>query len=168
MTGELACVEGSAACALEPARRVRAIPRASGGSRICTSCPRVPSQLPARAVRSCTLTAMLCTDFPAFLNPTWRNTIIAFAAGYLIYSFAPSPVKGSASPSVSNDNVVAESKDQSVPFITRWLAGQMAGDGELWKKRSDKHLELASEVADTRLLFQEAERPKILRMKYPS
>ena len=36
----------------------------------------------------------------------------------------------------------------------------------LWKARAAKHLELAKEAADDKLLFQEAERPKVRRLRY--
>jgi hypothetical protein len=36
----------------------------------------------------------------------------------------------------------------------------------LWKGRNKKHLELAKAAADDKLLFQEAERPRIRRMRY--
>jgi hypothetical protein len=49
--------------------------------------------------------------------------------------------------------------------ITRYLAHHMPESG-LWKGRNEKHLELAKAAADDKLLFQEAERPRIRRMRY--
>lgn len=50
--------------------------------------------------------------------------------------------------------------------MTRWLA-KITPDSQLWTERNDKHLELTKEAAEERLLFQEAERPRMWRMKYP-
>lgn len=50
--------------------------------------------------------------------------------------------------------------------MTRWLAKQTE-KAEVWAQRNEKHLELTKEAAETKLLFQEGERPKVLRMRYP-
>jgi hypothetical protein len=85
----------------------------------------------------------------------------------LIYPYLPSPSAVSASPSVSNDALAAEAKNENTPYLTRLIASEMAGKADTWTARNGKHLELASEVADTRLLFQAAERPKVFRMRNP-
>jgi len=90
------------------------------------------------------------------------------AAGALLYEYLPSPKEGSASPSVSNDALAADAKDDKVPWLTRVIASEMAGKADTWAERNSKHLELAAEVADTKLIFQEAERPKVWRMRNPS
>jgi hypothetical protein len=69
---------------------------------------------------------------------------------------------------VSNDALAAQAKNESTPLITRLLARDMAGNADVWTERNDKHLKLSAEAADTRLLFQEAERPKVFRLRSPS
>lgn len=103
------------------------------------------------------------------MNATWRNTFIAVAAIALAVKYGPAPIEGvSASPSVSNDNLEKEAADKNAPWITRWYANNMKGDGKLWEERNAKHLELTMEAADTRLLYNEAELPKTYRLKNPS
>ncbi|EJT51819.1 hypothetical protein A1Q2_02984 [Trichosporon asahii var. asahii CBS 8904] len=104
-----------------------------------------------------------------FMNATWRNAFIAIAAVALAVKYGPSPIEGvSASPSVSNDNLEKEAADKNAPWITRWYANNMKGDGKLWDERNAKHLELTMQAADTRLLYNEAELPHVYRLKNPS
>lgn len=49
--------------------------------------------------------------------------------------------------------------------MTKYIAYHMPEAG-LWQKRSENHLDLAKSAADDKLLFQEAERPKVRRMRY--
>ena len=103
---------------------------------------------------------------PAFMSPPWRNTLILITASVLIYPYLPSPQKYSASPSVSPDQFSSTSTSSDAPWVTRQLA-KYTPESKVWTDRNDKHLELSKEKAEERLLFQEAERPKVHRMRYP-
>lgn len=69
---------------------------------------------------------------------------------------------------MSNDALVAESKSDKTPYVTRLIASRIAGNNDVWTERNAKHLELAAEAADTKLLFQAAEQPKVYRLRNPS
>lgn len=103
----------------------------------------------------------------AFLSPPWRNTLILVTASILIYPYLPSPSKISQSPSLSPE-AFAQTQTQSkdVPMVTRLLA-KFTPESKIWSERNDRHLELSTEKAGERLLFQEAERPRVHRMRYP-
>jgi hypothetical protein len=101
----------------------------------------------------------------AFLSPPWRNTLILITASILIYPYLPSPQKQSASPSLSPEGF-SKSTTESTPLVTRLLA-QNTTEAKIWSERNDRHLELSTEKAQERLLFQEAERPRVHRMRYP-
>ncbi|WVR08806.1 hypothetical protein IAU60_005864 [Kwoniella sp. DSM 27419] len=103
----------------------------------------------------------------SFFTPGWRNTLILVTASILIYPYLPSPSSSTVSPSLDPATFSQSAKDKDLPWITRWLANNTP-EAKVWQERSDKHLELTKEAAETKLLFQEAERPKVLRMRYPS
>lgn len=52
------------------------------------------------------------------------------------------------------------------PVVTRFIEDKIMPAQDLWRSRNEKHLELAKEAAETKLLFQEAERPKVRRLRY--
>ncbi|KAK4688317.1 hypothetical protein P7C73_g1791, partial [Tremellales sp. Uapishka_1] len=113
-------------------------------------------------------TALTLQSPPAFLSPTWRNTFILLTAAVLIYPYLPSPSTSAASPSLSPASFSHTAAPGSeAPLVTRWLA-KITPEASVWQKRNEKHLELINEAAGERLLFQEAERPRVLRLKYPS
>jgi hypothetical protein len=101
----------------------------------------------------------------AFLSPPWRNTLILITASILIYPYLPSPSKQSLSPSLSPDALQSASTPET-PMITRLLA-KYTPNAQVTAERNDKHLELSTEKAGERLLFQEAERPRVHRMRFP-
>ncbi|AFR98235.1 hypothetical protein C343_06211 [Cryptococcus neoformans C23] len=103
----------------------------------------------------------------SFFTPSWRNAFIILTASILIYPYLPSPSNKPASPSLDPEAFAAARKDEALPALTRWLAKQTE-KAEVWAQRNEKHLELTKEAAETKLLFQEGERPKVLRMRYPS
>jgi hypothetical protein len=103
----------------------------------------------------------------AFLSPPWRNTLILLTASILIYPYLPSPSKQSLSPSLSPEAHASTSTSNSdTPLVTRLLA-KYTPDAKITNERNDKHLELSAEKAGERLLFQEAERPRVHRMRFP-
>ena len=101
----------------------------------------------------------------AFLSPPWRNTLILITASILIYPYLPSPSKQSLSPSLSPE-AHASTSNSETPLVTRLLA-KYTPDAKTTYERNDKHLELSAEKAGERLLFQEAERPRVHRMRFP-
>ncbi|WWC64978.1 uncharacterized protein I303_107592 [Kwoniella dejecticola CBS 10117] len=103
----------------------------------------------------------------SFFNPFWRNTLILTTISVLVYPYLPSTSTNTTSPSLDPETFSKSTKDSSLPAVTRLLAS-ITPKAEVWTQRNDKHLELSKEAAETKLLFQEAERPKVLRMRYPS
>lgn len=87
-----------------------------------------------------------------FSSPVWRNGILLTLAVVLYYRIAPS-------------TPLSASTETEEPFLTRYIAHHLPAAG-LWKARNEKHLELAKAAAEDKLLFQEAERPKVKRMRY--
>ncbi|KLT40544.1 hypothetical protein CC85DRAFT_287384 [Cutaneotrichosporon oleaginosum] len=104
----------------------------------------------------------------SFFTGPWIQAGIIFAFGVTAYNFLPSPKEVVASPTTSNSALEQEAKNDSAPWLTRFLAGRLAGAAEQNEQYNDKHLALTIEAADQRLLFNEAERPKVRRLKYPS
>lgn len=66
---------------------------------------------------------------------------------------------------VSPSDLPVKSNDET-PYVTRYIQHNLTPEADLWKKRNDKHLELAVDKANDMLLFQEAERPKVRRLRY--
>ncbi|GAA6003074.1 hypothetical protein JCM10207_001972 [Rhodosporidiobolus poonsookiae] len=52
------------------------------------------------------------------------------------------------------------------PWLTRYIAYNLNPSADKWRARNDKHLELAKEAAEDKLLFQEAEKSRIRRLRY--
>lgn len=52
------------------------------------------------------------------------------------------------------------------PYMTRFIEKNIMPAEGLWKARNEKHLELSKVQAEDKLLFQEAERPKVRRLRY--
>lgn len=50
--------------------------------------------------------------------------------------------------------------------MTRYIAHNLAPSADKYKARNEKHLEAAKQLADDKLLFQEAEKPRVKRMRY--
>lgn len=63
------------------------------------------------------------------------------------------------------DNPATNNSDET-PYLTRYIQHNLTPAADLWKKRNEKHLELAIQAADDKLLFQEAEPAKIRRLRY--
>lgn len=99
-----------------------------------------------------------------FFSPAMRNSIILITASVLIWPYLPSRKTGSASPSASPSSFSSVAADSESPAVTRWLA-KNTPDAKVWTERNDKHLELTKEAAEERLLFQEAERPRVWRLR---
>ncbi|KAJ9097391.1 hypothetical protein QFC20_006215 [Naganishia adeliensis] len=104
------------------------------------------------------------TTNESFMTPTWRNTAIATALALIIYNTFPSPPKHATSPSTDPEYTTRTA--QTLPWFSRVLA-QITPKAKTWTERNEKHLKMAMEAADDRLLFQEAERPRIHRLRNP-
>ena len=100
---------------------------------------------------TCTHHAVRMTGFN---SPIWRNAVLGSLALVLYYRLAPTP------------KATPDSPEAPTNFITNYLAHHRPEEG-LYKSRNAKHLSLAKEAADDKLLFQDAERPKVRRMRYP-
>ncbi|WVQ63463.1 uncharacterized protein L199_001616 [Kwoniella botswanensis] len=103
----------------------------------------------------------------SFFNPFWRNTLVLTTLAILAYPYIPSTSSNTTSPSLDPETFSKSTKDKSLPYVTRLLAS-ITPESRIWTERNDKHLELSKDAAETKLLFQEAERPRVLRMRYPS
>ncbi|TYJ51686.1 hypothetical protein B9479_007736 [Cryptococcus floricola] len=105
----------------------------------------------------------------SFLNPKWRNALLLLTTSLLLLPHLPAPSKSHLSPSLSPEAFQAARRDVEgeLPWLTRWFVRETE-KAEVWRERADRHLELEKERADGRLLVQEAERPRVLRMRYPS
>lgn len=98
------------------------------------------------------------------MTSTWRNTAIATALALIIYNTFPSPPKHATSPSTDPEYTTRTA--QTLPLFSRILA-QLTPEAKTWTERNEKHLKMTIEAADDRLLFQEAERPRIHRLRNP-
>lgn len=104
------------------------------------------------ALHCCVLADMVCCT-PGFNSPIWRNAALFSLALVLYYRLSPTPA-------------LKADEEAPVSFITNYLAFHRPEEN-LFKARNAKHLDLAKAAADDKLLFQEAERPKVRRMRYP-
>lgn len=103
----------------------------------------------------------------AFLNSTWRNTFILTTLTALAYTYFPTPSSTPTSPTASTSYSKPDANSTgAAPWLTRKLQ-ELTTPASVWSERNEKHLELTIKSAEDRLLFQEAERPKIYRLKYP-
>lgn len=98
-----------------------------------------------------------------FNAPFWRTLSLAAVGVFLYVRLADSSDKV-PTPSELVDKV--EEKVSVPPYLTRYISHNLAPDGDKYKERNEKHLELAKQAADDKLLFQEAERPRMRRLRY--
>ncbi|WOO82640.1 uncharacterized protein LOC62_04G006122 [Vanrija pseudolonga] len=102
-----------------------------------------------------------------FFDAKWATRALLVSAAVLLWPYLPERPTSAASPSLAP--AAAEKEATSAPsFITRAIASGTKEDAENWAKRNDQHLALTREQADEKILVQEAERPKVWRMRYPS
>lgn len=101
----------------------------------------------------------------AFMNATWRNTLILTALAVFAYPYLPSPPSSPSAPSTSEE-YTTPAGTRDLPLVSRLLA-QGTTPAATWTERNAKHLELTVQAAEDKLLFQEAERPRIYRMRFP-
>ncbi|KAL1409094.1 hypothetical protein Q8F55_005918 [Vanrija albida] len=102
-----------------------------------------------------------------FFDAKWATRALLVSAAVLLWPYLPARPTAAASPSLAPDAAEKEAAD-APSFITRAIASGTKEDAANWAKRNDKHLELARAQADDKILVQEAERPKVWRLRYPS
>ncbi|KAG9018163.1 hypothetical protein FRB90_012007 [Tulasnella sp. 427] len=85
-----------------------------------------------------------------FFTPFWRNTIVLSILGYGLYAFAPS-------------RTGADGKENS---LTSWIRTNIT-PSEIWRSRNETHLILSMEQAEAKHLAGSAQRPLMMRTRYP-
>lgn len=63
-----------------------------------------------------------------------------------------------------NDDDNEEAEDNR-PFLTKYM-DYYSTPSSVWKERNERHLDIVREKAEEKLLFQDAERPPIHRLRY--
>ncbi|PWN90094.1 hypothetical protein FA10DRAFT_104031 [Acaromyces ingoldii] len=109
-----------------------------------------------------------------FSAPIWRNTVLFVIAATGIYRFSnlhadphPSRASSSGRSAPGNESEDDEHDDDNRPFLTRYMDYYFT-PASFWKERNERHLDYVRERAEEKLLFQDAERPPIHRLRYPS
>ncbi|KAK4057199.1 hypothetical protein OIO90_001694 [Microbotryomycetes sp. JL221] len=93
-----------------------------------------------------------------FNAPFWTKLAIGGLALALVLRLAPAPPEATGQDEDADNN--------QAPWITRYITHNLTPATDLWKQRNERHLELSIEAANDKLLFQEAEKPKIRRLRY--
>ncbi|ETS61684.1 hypothetical protein PaG_04183 [Moesziomyces aphidis] len=113
-------------------------------------------------------------EYPSegFGAPIWRYTFLGAIAAFGLYRIStlhadPHPSRASSSGRSAPGN---ESEDDlhvegQKPWLTRYIE-HWTTPSSVWKERNARHLELVKEKAEERLLFQDAERPPVHRLRY--
>lgn len=112
----------------------------------------------------------------AFATPFFRNSLILLLGGIGLYRYSvlhadPHPSRASSSGhsapgNESEDDHHDQIQGDNRPFITRYIE-HWSTPSDFWKERNLRHLDLVREQAEDKLLFQDAERPPVHRMRYP-
>ncbi|GAA6058907.1 hypothetical protein JCM10212_002859 [Sporobolomyces blumeae] len=128
------------------ARTVRPSPSAA---------PRAPVRLAGRYASSHAAAEPSTDVFPqeGFNAPFWRRLSLAAIGLALYLRIAPS-------------SDASEDGEPKEAWLTRYIAYNLSPSAEKFRERNEKHLELAKQAADDKLLFQEAEKPRIKRLRY--
>ncbi|UZJ51201.1 hypothetical protein CBS101457_000521 [Exobasidium rhododendri] len=107
-----------------------------------------------------------------FNSPIWRNTLLLAIASAGIYRFSithadPHPARSSSSgrSAPGNESEDDTNDDDNRPFLTRYI-DYYSTPAQFWKERNERHLDFVREKAEERLLFQDAERPPVHRLRY--
>ena len=105
-----------------------------------------------------------------FSSAFWRNTFLALVLTFGVYKISGQYAPAAQHPAVDEEHdpedKPIEHADESKPYLTRYLAYHMPRSG-IWKERNDKHLELTYQQAEDKGLLQDAQRPKIRRLRNP-
>ncbi|PWZ02157.1 hypothetical protein BCV70DRAFT_198439 [Testicularia cyperi] len=155
-----------------------ALRRAALAGRSLASVPRslhTTSAVRGDASASSSSTAAAEEEYPAetFGAPIWRYTILGLIAGFGLYRIStlhadPHPSRASSSGRSAPGNESEDNLHDQIekPWLTRYIEAWTAPTS-VWKERNARHLELVKEKAEERLLFQDAERPPVHRLRFP-
>lgn len=112
---------------------------------------------------------LIMSLYSGFHGPFWRNSLLAVVLSFAVYtvSLSHAPAAKAINLDESHDptETPVEAKDKTMPYLTRYLAYHMPREG-MWKERNDRHFELTVKAAEDQLLIQDAQRPKIRRLRY--
>ncbi|SPO26265.1 uncharacterized protein UTRI_02541 [Ustilago trichophora] len=107
-----------------------------------------------------------------FGAPIWRYTFLGAIAVFGLYRIStlhadPHPSRASSSGRSAPGNQSEDNlhTDAQKPWLTRYIE-HWSTPSSVWKERNARHLELAKQKAEERLLFQDAERPPVHRLRY--
>lgn len=103
-----------------------------------------------RVSRSAAIATTL-THAADFGSPIWRNTLVLGVLSYSVYKF---------------DQAYAKSHD-GIGYFAGVIDYWRPKDG-LWEERNIRHFDLGKEAAESRLLLQSAELPKVRQLRYPA
>lgn len=92
-----------------------------------------------------------------FNAPFWRRLSLGALAVFIYLRAAPDDLPSKA---------LDAAEDKAPAWMTRYIEHNLRPDADKFKARNERHLELAKQAADDKLLFQEAERPRVRRMRY--
>jgi hypothetical protein len=109
---------------------------------------------------------------PGFSAPIWRNTLLFAVAFAGIYRFSnidadahPARSSSSGHSAPGNESEDDLHDEDNRPFITRYI-DYYSTPSSVWKERNERHLDMVREKAEEKLLFQDAERPPVHRLRY--
>ncbi|KAJ9475123.1 hypothetical protein PHBOTO_005183 [Pseudozyma hubeiensis] len=113
-------------------------------------------------------------EYPSenFGAPIWRYAFLGAIATFGLYRIStlhadPHPSRASSSGRSAPGNESEDNfhDDDAKPWLTRYIE-HWTTSPSVWKERNARHLELVKEKAEERLLFQDAERPPVHRLRY--
>ncbi|SCZ89263.1 BZ3500_MvSof-1268-A1-R1_Chr9g10348 [Microbotryum saponariae] len=92
---------------------------------------------------------------PCFNAPFYSKIAFAAVAAFVLIRMSP-----------ATNPTTSESQDEK-PYITRYIEHNLTPRAGVFKEHNQRHLEMAIAAAEDKLLFQEAERPRVRRMRNP-
>lgn len=102
----------------------------------------------------------------AFATPFWRNLILLTLGGIGVYRFSLLGADTHSTRSPGGDDLEhEEGDDDKRPFLTRYIENWTT-PVETWKRNNERHMELAKQAAERKLLLQDAEMAPMRRMQY--
>jgi len=88
-----------------------------------------------------------------FGTPFWRNVLIISVVGFAAYRFMPADPFGYGEDFASS--------------VHRYLRHHLHTPAQIYEERNIKHLELSLNAAKDKIVLEDAERPKIRRLRGP-
>ncbi|SCV69684.1 BQ2448_1078 [Microbotryum intermedium] len=90
-----------------------------------------------------------------FNAPFYSKIAFAAVAAFVLLRISP-----------ATNSTPSEAQDEK-PYMTRYIEHNLTPKVEVFKEYNRRHLEMALGAAQDKLLFQEAERPRVTRMRNP-